>query len=217
MNRCSSGNDKQLGDANIDDFVAYEDAKIKWSRNLKRELKRGRIAEYAESKVRNSLYRPFTKSYLFFDRIMNDEISSFASIFPTPKAEAENRVIIVSDHGFRADFSTLMANLIPDLHTLAASDGFQCFPFYTYDEDGTNRRENITDWALTQFRGAPLPRRDHRQVGHLPLYLRPPTSPRLSRAVSGEPQARFTAPALYAQLLGLCQSRAAVRRNPYRL
>ena len=28
----------------------------------------------------------------------------------------------------------------------------QCFPFYTYDEDGTNRRENITDWALAQYR-----------------------------------------------------------------
>lgn len=28
----------------------------------------------------------------------------------------------------------------------------QCFPFYTYDEDGTNRKENITDWALEQFR-----------------------------------------------------------------
>ena len=26
------------------------------------------------------------------------------------------------------------------------------FPFYTYDEDGTNRQENITDWALTEFR-----------------------------------------------------------------
>ena len=26
------------------------------------------------------------------------------------------------------------------------------FPFYTYDEDGGNRRENITDWALAQFR-----------------------------------------------------------------
>lgn len=34
---------------------------------------------------------------------------------------------------------------------LAASDAFQCFPFYTYDEDGSNRRENITDWALAQF------------------------------------------------------------------
>ncbi|MBI1831741.1 MAG: hypothetical protein HYR84_09860 [Planctomycetes bacterium] len=27
-----------------------------------------------------------------------------------------------------------------------------CFPFYVYDEDGSNRRENITDWALEQFR-----------------------------------------------------------------
>ena len=28
----------------------------------------------------------------------------------------------------------------------------QCFPFYTYDEDGGNRRENITDWALDHIR-----------------------------------------------------------------
>jgi predicted helicase len=26
------------------------------------------------------------------------------------------------------------------------------FPFYVYNEDGSNRRENITDWALEQFR-----------------------------------------------------------------
>jgi hypothetical protein len=32
------------------------------------------------------------------------------------------------------------------------ADGFQCFPFYTYAEDGSKRRENITDWALEQFR-----------------------------------------------------------------
>ena len=30
--------------------------------------------------------------------------------------------------------------------------GSQCFPYYTYDEDGSNRRENITNWALAQFR-----------------------------------------------------------------
>ena len=29
----------------------------------------------------------------------------------------------------------------------------QCFPFYTYAEDGTNRRENLTDWAWQEFRG----------------------------------------------------------------
>jgi predicted helicase len=27
----------------------------------------------------------------------------------------------------------------------------QCFPLYTYNEDGTTRKENITNWALTQF------------------------------------------------------------------
>lgn len=31
-------------------------------------------------------------------------------------------------------------------------DSHQCFPFYVYDEDGTNRRENLTDWALGRFR-----------------------------------------------------------------
>ena len=52
-------------DANVDDFVISDDTKIKWSRNLKRELKRIRIAEYTEDKVRNLLYRPFTKSLCF--------------------------------------------------------------------------------------------------------------------------------------------------------
>ena len=36
--------------------------------------------------------------------------------------------------------------------TSASGQVHQCFPFYVYDEDGTNRRENITDWALEHFR-----------------------------------------------------------------
>ena len=43
----------------------------------------------------------------------------------------------------------LMVDRIPNL---LPQSGSQCFPFYTYDEDGSNRRENITDWALAQFR-----------------------------------------------------------------
>ena len=137
---------------NVNDFVVYDDTKIKWDLRLRQHLQRGKLIEYMENKVRTSLYRPFTKSNLFFDRILNNSIYLFPYFFPTPKTNRENQVIIVSDHGFRSDFSTLMTNLTPDLHTLAASDSFQCFPFYTYDEDGTNREENITDWALTEFR-----------------------------------------------------------------
>ena len=43
--------------------------------------------------------------------------------------------------------------MVHDLHRPSYhSDGSQCFPFYTYDEDGTNRQENITDWVLAEFR-----------------------------------------------------------------
>jgi predicted helicase len=46
---------------------------------------------------------------------------------------------------------TFTTDIIPDLHLVGAGAGAQCFPYYTYDEDGSNRRENITDWALSQF------------------------------------------------------------------
>ena len=78
----------------MDDFVVYDDAKISWSGDLKLDLKRSRSAEFAERKVRNSLYRPFTKSNLFFDRVMNNRVYGFPTIFPTPETETENRAIL---------------------------------------------------------------------------------------------------------------------------
>ena len=138
--------------APVENFIDTNDPRIKWTRQVKLSLKKLELSNYEDSHLRSTLYRPFTQKYLYFDNFWNEERYQQYRIFPTPKTETENRMIIVSDHGFRAGFSTLMANLIPDLHILAASDGFQSFPFYTYDEDGTNRRENITDWVLEQFR-----------------------------------------------------------------
>ena len=150
IDRWKRRENRQDPNANVDDFVVYDNTKIKWSRDLKLDLKRSRIAEYAEGKVKNSLYRPFTKSNLFFDRVMNEEVYSFPSIFPTPETEQENRVICVAGIGDRKGFGCLTTNRIPSIDL--AFEKAQCFPFYTYDEDGRNRRENITDWALEQFR-----------------------------------------------------------------
>jgi len=45
-----------------------------------------------------------------------------------------------------------MFALVADrLVDLLPQGGSQCFPFYVYDDDGTNRHENITDWALHHF------------------------------------------------------------------
>ena len=140
---------QQDRNVNVDDFVVYDNAKISWSRDLKVKLKRGLITNYDDHKVRTSLYRPFTKSNLYFDRTMNDVVSVFPSIFPTTKTEEENRVICVSGLASNKPFQTLIVEETPCFDILEKT---QCFPFYTYDEDGSNRRENITDWALTRFR-----------------------------------------------------------------
>jgi predicted helicase len=134
---------------NVDDFVNNDDRKISWSRDLKLDLKRGRFAEFNEDKVRSSLYRPFVKQHLFFDRIVNEEVYQMPAIFPDSDTEKENRIICVSGIGSTKPFQTLMTCNIPSLDFLEKT---QCFPFYSYDEDGANRRENITDWALAQFR-----------------------------------------------------------------
>jgi len=132
----------------VDDFVNYEDTKIKWSRDLKLDLQRGHYAEYDIHKVRTSMYRPFCKKYLFFDHVLNEEVYQFPQLLPSPISEKENVNVIVGGYG-RKHFSVFISNYIPDLNFYV--DPAQCFPYYTYAEDGSNRRENITDWALAQF------------------------------------------------------------------
>ena len=142
---------KRIGkETSVDDFVHYD--KIKWSRDLKLDLKRANYASFVESKVRLSLYRPFSRRWLFFDRILDEEVYVNPRMFPSAESERDNCVIVTSDIAYRSvSPSVLATDIIPDLH-LCASDSHQCFPFYVYNEDGTNRRENITDWALEHFR-----------------------------------------------------------------
>ena len=138
-------------DVNVKDFVEPDKAKIKWSRSLMSRLRQGHLATFSQKKVRTSLSRPFTKMHLYFARMMNECVYVMPSIFPTSETEQENRVICVPGAGSRAPFWCCMTNVIPNT-ALITLDATQCFPFYTYDEDGSNRRENITDWALSQFR-----------------------------------------------------------------
>lgn len=131
----------------LDDFVNSDEDKISWSESLKNYLKRGITVEYSPKNVRVSLYRPFTRAYIYFDSALNERRYQFPLIFPNQ--ETENRLILVTNHS-QIPFLVQMINFIPSMDV--GGRPTQCFPFYTYDEDGTNRTENITDWALAQFR-----------------------------------------------------------------
>jgi len=130
--------------------VVSDEKRIKWTRNAKRDLRRGKNAIFDSNRVRPALYHPFSQQFLYPGKIYNKEVAQFPRILPTIEAEAENVVICVPGAGNRKSFGALVTNLIPTLDV--AFEKIQCFPFYIYDEDGTNRRENITDWSLVQFR-----------------------------------------------------------------
>jgi predicted helicase len=131
----------------VDAFVRYE--RIKWSLGLKLALKRGRYASFSPAAVRSTRYRPFCLRWLYFERILNEAVYQFPGIFPTATHESENRTLVVGGYG-RKQFSLLANDRISDVNFYV--DPAQCVPFYVYDEDGSNRRENITDWALKLFR-----------------------------------------------------------------
>ena len=138
---------KVLKGSTLDDFLDY--SKIKWSRNLKRSLRNGKSLEFSSEHIRQALYRPFVKQHLYFSGIAVDEMGQNPSYFPTRNAEYENQLICVPGRGNRKKFGCLVSNIVPRLDL--AFENAQCFPFYVYNKDGTNRRENITDWSLTQF------------------------------------------------------------------
>ncbi|MEN3333651.1 MAG: hypothetical protein V7641_3016 [Blastocatellia bacterium] len=134
----------------LDDFLSYE--KVKWSLHLKLCLKAKKLASFDPSKIRHCLYRPFTPKLLFFDSVLIDAQTLQKYFFPIEDAENENCAIHISDKGFRSTFSVLISRTLADFHVVASTDNFQSFPFYTYDKDGSNRKENITDWALAEYR-----------------------------------------------------------------
>ena len=133
----------------IEDFIDANDSRIKWSHRAKESLKKTQFSNYQDSCFRTSLYRPFTQKFLYFDHFWNERRYQQYRIFPTTETETENRVICVGGVASSKPFHALVTQYIADFHLTGDS---QCFPFYTYDEDGTNRRENITDWTLAQFR-----------------------------------------------------------------
>lgn len=147
--------------------VESDPKKISWSSSLLPDAARGKRASYSESSIRASMYRPYSKLWLYFDGMMNDRQGQSPRFFPTPTHQ--NVVISVTGVGAAKGFSALVTSDIPNLHL---HDTGQCFPLFWYeasegpeggqeamfdavdrpDADGFIRRDAITDWALEGFR-----------------------------------------------------------------
>ena len=136
----------------LESFLRVDPKVCKWIRHTKRNLLRETDVDFDPKQIRTALYRPFTRRGYYFQRVFNEDIYHFPDFFPLPTTNEENRVLCVTDVAGRSPFSVLVSTDIVDLHLCASTDTFQCFPLYTYDTDGGHRRDNVTDWALAQFR-----------------------------------------------------------------
>ncbi len=143
------------GDGKIEDLVTNDAHKISWSNTLYRHAKNGIIMTYRDYAVRVSLYRPFTKEYLYFDKFMNEATYQMLSIFP--EHDTKNLLICISGIGGSKGFSVLMTDSLPCLDAIEKG---QCFPLYWYERrekdlynsGGFERIDGVSDAALQRFR-----------------------------------------------------------------
>jgi predicted helicase len=146
------------------DFVNNDSTKISWSSSLLPKVAKQIKGNFRLSALTPSVYRPFQKQWLYYDRMFNHRTGQMPRIFPN--ADAINRVIHVSGAGARSGFSVLMVDILPDIQH---NDNGQCFPLKLYDPvapdaaglgveheglDGYKVRDGITDEGLAHFQTA---------------------------------------------------------------
>ncbi len=121
---------------------------IKWTRDLKRQLRQDSPISFDRVSVRRSLYRPFASRFLYYNRNLNEMQYQLPQVFPNNNPEG-NKVMCFLAPGGRPNFSVVASDLIPSLALFI--DGTQCLPLYRYTEEG-ERVSNITEWGLRLFR-----------------------------------------------------------------
>ncbi|MCO5184070.1 MAG: N-6 DNA methylase [Anaerolineae bacterium] len=122
---------------------------IKWDRELTKYRDRQIEKQFNSEQLIDGQYRPFVKMRLYSDLHFNGMTYQLPNLFPIGRS---NAAICFTDSGSEKPFMTIAAEEMPDLHLVGAGCSAQCMTLNRFDDLG-NRVDNITDWALAQFRG----------------------------------------------------------------
>jgi predicted helicase len=130
----------------LDSFLTQRNL-IKWSKMIKRDkLRKGKLTEY-EDEIRNALYRPFSKKYIYFGYVPIDMKGAFPIFYP--KGNSINYTISISNSE-RVPLSLLASNTLADLNIFMPAPVFS-FSLYFYNKQ-RDRIDNITDMGLERFK-----------------------------------------------------------------
>jgi predicted helicase len=131
------------------DTAGWVSRDIKWTSELEAHLRRATPLRFQEAHVRRAQYRPFVAMWTYYDHVFTHRVYQQDSIFPIAKA-ADNQCLVLTDPTAQKPWLVCSVDRLPDLHFVGAAAGSVCLPLYRFAE--RERLENVTDWALDQFR-----------------------------------------------------------------
>jgi predicted helicase len=115
------------------------------SQDIKNIVK-NKYYEFSNNSVYKSLYRPFNKQNLYFNKQIINNVYFLTRLFPTKKHK--NLVICVSSCEITKEFSCIISNIIPDSALVGKN---QCFPRYHYEEKIKNNAFSKSDQCLDDY------------------------------------------------------------------
>jgi len=141
---------------------------LSWSSSLQSAFARDRPAISTEGRVREAMYRPYSKSRLFLSRMWNHRPALMPQLFPAESLV--NQGMYLTGPSAAMAFTVIAVNSVPDQALYGAQTNGQFFPRWTFsgvDGDGTLslvdqdevvdgycKIDNITHEALRRFRAA---------------------------------------------------------------
>ena len=106
----------------------YDSRQIKWSPSLETSFKRKIKAVFDASKIQASMYRPFCRTSVYFDQMMNHRTYRLPKLFPTPIHP--NIALGAQGRGSNNPFSVGITSILPDLEMVSKA---QWFALYTWE------------------------------------------------------------------------------------
>ena len=146
---------ERVPDISVEDAADQNSSSVRWDRELKNNLRRGKKTSYSDYRVRTTQYRPFIRSRCYIDYLLVNTKYQQDRLFPLDKLRSSrspivsfepsraepsraepsraepspNRAICVPGVGSTKPFSALIVETMPDLEVISKG---QCFPRYRY-------------------------------------------------------------------------------------
>ena len=142
-------------------FVDRDPTRFSWDQGDFVRMANSQLYELRDDMIRASLYRPFFKQAVAFDRTLNERTYRLPDLYPTP--ESENIGVSIVGTGSKSPFGVTATSLIPCLH-LIGSDVTIVYTRWRYEDapaaptlpgmPPAGRVSNVNPQAVARFRAA---------------------------------------------------------------